>query len=104
MHVNEWIEERTYGKCPDGEKYAVAFLHIMATSSAVDSWVVEPIMKQHKLFCMWKDNPYRVTGCSSMGDIWLRSDFAENSGYDHRVNILDCSQWSETEIVIKETT
>lgn len=98
MHVDEWIEERTYFKCLPEEKYAVAFLHMKATSSAVDELVVEPIMKHHKLFCKWKDKPYRVTGCSSMGDIWLRSDFTVHYGYDHRVNVEDCSQWSETEI------
>jgi hypothetical protein len=95
MHVHDWIDERTCGKCPDEEKYAVAFLHIKATTSAVNTWVIEPIMKQHKLFCTYKGSKYRVTGCSSMGDIWLVKNYNKDNGYDLRVDIEECTDWSE---------
>ena len=92
-HIDEWIEERTYGDCKEDEKYAVAFFFLKGMD-AVSSIVIYPIMKHHKLFCTFKEKKYRVTGCSSMGDIWLHADFKAEHGYTNRVDIEKCSNWS----------
>ena len=49
-----------------------------------------------KLFCTWKDKRWRVTGASRFGDVWLTSDFTRDAGYDHRVEIDECSKWGPT--------
>ena len=95
-HIDEWLEERTYGTCKEDEKYAVAFF-ILIGMNAVFSWAIRPIMKEHKLFCEWKGKKYRVTGCSTIGDIWLHEDFTKDTGYKHRVDIEECSKWAKTE-------
>lgn len=56
----------------------------------------DPFMRHHRLFCTWKGKRYRVTGASRMGDVWLASDFDRETGYDHRVLIHECSEWSNT--------
>lgn len=47
-----------------------------------------------KLFCQYKGKRYRCTGASRMGDVWLAEDFSRDSGYDLRVNVGECSDWS----------
>lgn len=61
-----------------------------------------PFMEEHKLFCTYKDTigegkqagRYRVTGASRMGDIWLSFDYKREVGYELRVNVADCHEWS----------
>jgi hypothetical protein len=49
-----------------------------------------------KLFCNYEGKRYRVTGASRFGDVWLTSDFAKNTGYEHRVDVEQCSNWGPT--------
>jgi hypothetical protein len=93
-HIDEWIEERTYGECKEDEKYAVAFFFLKGMD-AVSNIIIEPIMEQHKLFCTFEEKRYRVTGCSTMGDIWIHSDFNAESGYTNRVDVEKCSKWDD---------
>jgi hypothetical protein len=51
-------------------------------------------IERYQLFCKYKGRGYRVTGCSRMGDVWLSADYARTAGYELRVNVADCSQWS----------
>lgn len=95
-HINEWIEDRIYGECKEDEEYAVAFFFLKGMD-AVSNCAIEPIMKNHKLFCMYEGNTYRVTGCSRMGDVWLHSDYEKNYGYTDRVDVELCSNWSDKE-------
>ena len=62
---------------------------------AITNIVLDPIMKHHKLFCIYKEKKYRVTGCSTMGDIWLHTNFDKDHGYTNRVDIELCSVWSK---------
>jgi len=94
-HIDEWIKDRIYGECKEEEKYAVAFFFLKGMD-AVSNCTIEPIMKEHELFCVYKGNTYRVTGCSTMGDIWLRGDYDIDHGYDHRVDIDDCTNWTRS--------
>jgi hypothetical protein len=94
QHIEEWLEDR-YITCPDDEKYARAFFTIKVAFNAAQSWNVSPIMEQHKLFCTYRSRRYRCTGCSTMGDIWLRKNFTTNIGYDLRVDINECSNFTE---------
>ena len=52
-------------------------------------------IRRNKLFCTFRDEKYRVTGASRMGDIWLTKDFNQHTGYQTRVNVSDCSNWRQ---------
>lgn len=54
----------------------------------------EKWMKQFRLFCTYNRKRYRCTGASWLGDVWLTEDFNQGSGYELRVNVEDCSEWS----------
>ena len=70
--------------------------------SAVNLNAFWPFMQNHKLFCTYKDTHgrgnaagrYRVTGASRLGDIWLSKDYGREIGYELRVNVADCHEWS----------
>ena len=52
-------------------------------------------ISQYPLFCTWRGERYRVTGASRMGDVWLAKNFKRECGYDERVNVAYCSDWSK---------
>jgi len=92
MHVDTFIDDR--GNDTSGSKYAAWFLllHRLPSMMALEfsEWI-DPF----KLFCTYGGARYRVTGASRLGDVWLRTDHKKSSGYDRRVDIADCSDWSD---------
>lgn len=86
MHVDDFID--THG----GDPYARwMFLHFRLP--AVLQIDFRPFIKDHKLFCTYQGKRYRVTGASRLGDVWLAADFKQDTGYDHRVDLEECSNW-----------
>lgn len=53
-------------------------------------------INQYKLFCTYEGSRYRVTGASRLGDIWLTADFDQDTGYQHRVLLSECSEFSDS--------
>lgn len=92
-HIDDWIDSP---RCADaGEKYAkFVFWYFRYPAWAQSAF--EPWMRDHKLFCTYKGQRFRVTGASRMGDVWLAQDFGRQHGYDHRVAVDDCSDWGAT--------
>lgn len=87
-HVDEFIHD-DFGK----ESYARwVLLHFRLP--AVLQLDFGGFMKDHKLFCTHKGKRYRVTGASRLGDVWLAEDFGRDIGYNLRVGVEECSQWS----------
>lgn len=56
-----------------------------------------PFIRDRKLFCTYEGKRFRVTGASTMGDIWLVRDFTRDVGYDLRVLVVDCKDWGPRE-------
>lgn len=87
MHVDDFIWTR-FGE----NKYARWVLMHFRMPAAVRLDFQE-FMKDHELFCTWKGERYRVTGASRFGDVWLHSDFNEDTTYEHRVEVEECTEW-----------
>lgn len=85
-HVDDFIDD------PTSDKYAASWLESYRRP------VVDKLEKpdERKLFAVYMCKPYRVTGCSRLGDVWLHSDLETDVGYEHRVNVDDCYAWSAT--------
>ena len=90
VHVDDFID-RNFGGA-EGQRYARFFFSLARFPAAQQSdfhrWT-----KQFELYCTFEGSRYRVTGCSRMGDVWLRKDLTKDQGYDHRVNVAECSEW-----------
>lgn len=83
-HIDDFIDD------PTSDKYAANWFELFRRPA------LEKLEKPNPdtLFCMYKGKQYRVTGCSRLGDVWLHSNFEEDTTYEHRVNVDDCSDWS----------
>lgn len=91
-HVDDWVESN-YGK----HVYPRWFFFLRRLAAALQAdWA--PYLNQYKLFCTYNDKRYRVTGASRFGDIWLTSNFKQEHGYELRVALDDCSEWSPAEV------
>ena len=93
MHVDDFIMRTSADK---GATYA-RFVLTLFRLPALQLTMFQPWISQHKLFCTWKGERFRVTGASRLGDIWLTRDFNKDIGYDNdgRVDVADCSEWSD---------
>lgn len=96
-HVDEWLSEPSF---EEPELYA-KFVLDNARKPAWFKFGVAKWMRQFKLFCIYEGKCYRVTGASRLGDVWLATDFDRELGYDHRVDVEDCSDWSPEPITPK---
>ena len=93
MHVDNFIDFGTKDKY-ENENYARWILNHFRLSASL-KYIFDEFMKDHKLFCEYKGEKFRVIGASRLGDIWLTSDFNKTHGYKHRVSIEDCKNWSK---------
>ena len=91
LHIDEWLDTPSMDEWDNYAKFVLDYKRMPAWKITVyKKW-----MKQFKLFCMYKGQRYRCTGASQMGDIWLTPDFDQETGYTLRVNVLECSNWSD---------
>lgn len=94
-HIDDWLDKR-HANPPtdDGERFALEWLeHFRRPAGEKDyAW-----LDGHPLFCTYKLQRYRCIGASRMGDVWLTSHFERTNGYDLRVDVADCNQWSQVE-------
>jgi hypothetical protein len=82
-HVDDFIDD------PTTNRYASSWFE----SFRRPAWDKMTAPDTRQLFANYKGKRYRVTGCSRLGDVWLHSDFSEDTTYEHRVNVDECSSW-----------
>lgn len=90
MHVDDFIDVNL------GEHKYARFFFMLHRSPAILKSDFAQWIDQYKLFCDYAGKKYRVTGCSRMGDIWLSADFNREIGYELRVDVNACTNWSDT--------
>lgn len=90
-HVDDFIAYGTSNDEPE-EKYARWVLDYFR-GSAICKTDFNEFMKDNLLFCRHNCEKYRVTGASRLGDIWLTSNFEQDTGYELRVCVDTCIYW-----------
>jgi hypothetical protein len=93
-HVDDWID--AVFRNDSAEVRYAKFYFRMHRWPAIDQMYFQELIDQFKLFATYEGKRWRVTGCSRMGDIWLSESFDRLHGYEKRVYIDDCSDWSRT--------
>ena len=93
IHVDKWVDDSPC-KQPEGQKYARWFF-FLARLAAIYHYDWNNYISNYRLFCTYEGKRYRVTGASRMGDIWLTEDFTRDTGYELRVDLGKCSDWSD---------
>ena len=93
IHVDEWVDACKFNQTV-GEKYARWFF-FLARLAAIYRMDWANWFKHNKLFCTYEGTRYRCTGASRLGDVWLAKDYTRETGYDLRVDLSKCSDWSD---------
>lgn len=92
IHVDDFID---YGHKKTADESYARFFFMLSRLPAILQMEFGEWTSKYKLYCIYKDERYRVTGASRLGDVWLAKDFSQESGYDLRVDLADCFNWSE---------
>jgi len=90
VHYGTSISNRT-----EMEDYA-RWLFLHWRLPAITKNALNKFMDTHELYCLYDGECHRVTGASRLGDVWLTKDFEQDTGYQKRVMVDDCSEWSRT--------
>lgn len=85
-HVDDFIDD------PTSDPYAARWLGLFRRPAREK--LREP--NEDKLFATHEGQRWRVIGCSRFGDVWLTSNFRRADGYEYRVCVDECSDWSAT--------
>lgn len=90
LHVDDWLDAPAND---EAEKMAKEWLeHFRRPAIEKDyKWLAA-----RPLFCTYKGERFRCIGCSRMGDVWLTRHFERENGYDLRIDVADCSDWTKT--------
>ena len=93
-HIDEFIDGKEFkGVHSSKEELYARWVFMQFRLPATLRLAFDPFIP--KLFCTWKGKRYRVTGASRLGDVWLAKNFNKDVGYDYRVNVDECSEWSD---------
>lgn len=87
-HIYDWLEQESKTEAETIVRKVLDF----RTRAAYYQMTNTP--PPYKIFCEYQGKKYRITGASSMGDVWLAESLEREQGYDHRVDIDDCSNFS----------
>lgn len=90
LHVDVWRGRPVFERSEAYAKFCLDLARMPAwKKTAYSEWT-----RQFLLFCTYEGARYRVTGASRLGDVWLAKDFEREMGYDLRVDVAKCSEWS----------
>ena len=89
-HVDDWLDEPPVD---EAERMAKEWLEHFRRPAINHNhkW-----LRENPLFCTYRGKRYRCIGCSRMGDVWLTEHFERENGYDLRIDVDECSEWSRT--------
>ncbi len=92
-HIDDWLETAV---CSYDEniQYAAFFLHHKRLSATAQNAFFK-FLGDIKLFCIYEGKKMQCTGAYRLGDVWLTHDFERSNGYDLRVDVADCKDWSK---------
>lgn len=87
-HVDDWLDAPAKD---EAERLAKEFLEHMRRPAMGHDWTW---IRSNPLFCDYQGKRYRCTGASRLGDVWLTADFNRDAGYELRVLVEHCSNWT----------
>lgn len=95
LHVDDWLD---LPPVDDAERDAKKFLEnfrkdpLYKYKNGIDEW-----LQRHRLTCFYKGKLWECSGCSRMGDVWIRPIRTKRKpAYTNRVCITELSHWNLT--------
>lgn len=95
QHVDEWVKDMGLDDKPeDGEVMYARWLMMHWRMPACMANNFARFISPHRLFCTYQGMRYRCIGGSRFGDVWLTTNHNADHGYEKRVEVSECNQWS----------
>lgn len=96
IHVDEFIDAYTPSTMANYEGILHAkWFFTLYRLPAILKVDFRKYLSKYELYCTYKGERWRVTGCSRMGDVWLSKDMTQVIGYQERVDVTECNEWSD---------
>ena len=92
VHVDDWLDQVDPLNQPDEDEAYARFVLELLRFPAWKQVMYKSIIQSFPLYCTFEGQPYRVTGASRLGDIWLNYPDKVDS-YLIRLPVTHCSQW-----------
>ena len=86
-HIYEWLDEPPKNEM---EKLAKKWLDQFSKPAHMKR---QKILDASVVTVKWKDKEWICSGCSTMGDVWLKKKKSDNF-YDCRVSVDELSDWN----------
>jgi len=88
-HIDDWLDE--HQPADEHERQVIEWLnHFRRPAIEKDRmWLAA-----RRLTCTYQGRVCRCIGASRMGDVWLTKDLNRENGYDHRIDVTECSNWN----------
>lgn len=98
-HVDDFIYDFEMGDADPnlGDVSYARWILLHFRLPAVTKLQFDKFIEGKKLFCTHKNERYRCTLASRLGDVGLTKNFNQDTGYQIRVPVNDCVQWSDKE-------
>jgi len=100
MHVDDFIDSTELGEDMQYARWCFTIFRF----PAVLKEDFREFIEEYRLFCTYQNVRWRCTGASRLGDIFLTSNLIREIGYEKRVDIAGCSDWSKTPDLNQEPT
>lgn len=92
-HIDDWLDVRHEAPPTDsGEQFAHVWLEEFRKPAGAKNY---RWLESNPLFCTYRGKRWRCIGASRLGDVWLTADFSKVNGYDLRIDVADCTNWSK---------
>lgn len=88
VHVDDWMNEPSDSE--DLQKVKDWFKEFR--KPAIES--SHKITEASRVLCTYEGKQWHCIGASRMGDVWLTQNMDSKYGYEVRVNVNECSDWS----------
>lgn len=97
MHIEDFLTKRLTDEDDEILHYVqLALSYFYYVPAITQMCIVRTQMKYMPLFCTVNGVRYKVTGVSSMGDLFLHTDINIEMGYKIRVDFDVCQAWAKT--------
>ena len=92
VHIDDWLDSAACSQDPS-IVYTAFVLHLKRLPATYYISFLN-LLGPLPLFCRCEGKVWRCTGASRMGDVYLAENLERENGYDRRVEVTKCSEWS----------
>ena len=92
-HIDDWLDKAACRQ-EMNIRYAAFVLHLRRLPATYYFAFIK-LFGELPLYVKYQGEVYRCNGASRLGDVYLAKNYTRTAGYDMRVAVDGCSEWSD---------